>query len=514
VLSLPDINNWGFAQKIMIKRTVEQRRSVAYGNSGRSFKIEAGPGTGKTFTLTDIANEKAKENPNASGLYLAFNSDIVKEARLKMPSIVKSKTGNGLAFDTVGKDFGDRINQRISGRLVADYLKISQCYYGQLEITPFAMGGIALDTVARYCQSSDTFLNKDHIPWNRIPINDDSIKEKVIEHAIYYATKLWNCMSDRTGSFPSTHDIYLKLWALDRPRLGFDFILFDEAQDANSVILEVLLKQKQLQLIVVGNEHQAIYEWRGAVNAMAQVNFGLEAHLTQSFRFGEPIAHVANQILKNFKNTLGMLKGFEGIDSQIAFCEKPDAIISRTNSVLVGKLMEQLSMNRRVGLAKGAGPIKSLLSGIDDLKENRQTQIKELSLFRSYKELVEYSETPSGGDLKSLITQVDRYGIKTLLNALSRVGAVGNGQPKDDFDVILTTAHKSKGLEWKNVVLTDDFLHPGSPNFTSTDANLLFVASTRAQETLDITGCEAAKMALSGQGFTPISAVSDSRLVA
>ena len=39
------------------------------------------------------------------------------------------------------------------------------------------------------------------------------------------------------------HDGYLKLWALSEPRIAADFILLDEAQDANRVMLDVLRKQ-------------------------------------------------------------------------------------------------------------------------------------------------------------------------------------------------------------------------------------------------------------------------------
>ena len=46
------------------------------------------------------------------------------------------------------------------------------------------------------------------------------------------------------GSLPITHDVYLKLWALSDPDLKKDFIFFDETQDANPVILDIISKQQ------------------------------------------------------------------------------------------------------------------------------------------------------------------------------------------------------------------------------------------------------------------------------
>ncbi|MDH2406059.1 UvrD-helicase domain-containing protein [Bradyrhizobium sp. SSUT18] len=69
---------------------------------------------------------------------------------------------------------------------------------------------------------------------------------------------------------PLGHDGYLKLWALSSHAIAADFILLDEAQDTNPVVLDVLRKQPA-QMIYVGDKYQQIYEWRGAVNAMEKI---------------------------------------------------------------------------------------------------------------------------------------------------------------------------------------------------------------------------------------------------
>jgi superfamily I DNA/RNA helicase len=58
-------------------------------------------------------------------------------------------------------------------------------------------------------------------------------------------------------------------------------------------------------------------------------------------------------------------------------------------------------------------------------------------------------------------------------------------------DLVLSTAHKSKGREWNCVKLENDFLYRESKNYSPEESNLLYVAATRAQHVLDITECEA-----------------------
>ena len=70
----------------------------------------------------------------------------------------------------------------------------------------------------------------------------------------------------------------------------------------------------------------------------------------------------------------------------------------------------------------------------------------------------------------------------------SLVMAIRNNAVKNfkHADVVLTTAHKSKGLEFDNVVLCGDFppiheCHRDEIDIDEEEVNLLYVASTRAK---------------------------------
>lgn len=100
-----------------------------------------------------------------------------------------------------------------------------------------------------------------------------------------------------------------------------------------------------------------------------------------------------------------------------------------------------------------------------------------------------------------------RYGIywddqKTLKDALARVGEImgeGDRWGGNNPDVVVTTAHKSKGLEWPRVRIGDDFKQPELPEGAEPESEeaveamskmkdelmLFYVAVTRAERELD-----------------------------
>lgn len=63
-------------------------------------------------------------------------------------------------------------------------------------------------------------------------------------------------MQSPDDPLPLGHDGYLKLWALSDPVILADYILMDEAQDTNPVVLGVLQRQPA-QMIYVGDKHQS-----------------------------------------------------------------------------------------------------------------------------------------------------------------------------------------------------------------------------------------------------------------
>ncbi|CAM9469278.1 unnamed protein product [Choristocarpus tenellus] len=105
---------------------------------------------------------------------------------------------------------------------------------------------------------------------------------------------------------PMTHSGYLKLYQLSQPVLGgtkgsFDVVMLDEAQDSNPCIASIVLRQTKCARLLAGDTHQSIYGFMGAEDHLRTVKDCKIRHLTQVFRFGPSIAHVANTLVGAFK---------------------------------------------------------------------------------------------------------------------------------------------------------------------------------------------------------------------
>jgi superfamily I DNA/RNA helicase len=84
--------------------------------------------------------------------------------------------------------------------------------------------------------------------------------------------------------------------------LAAGFVLLDEAQDTNPVLEEIFLNQ-DAQRVCVGDPAQQMYAWRSARDVMT-VFPAEHLELTRSFRFGSPIAEVANRWLRHAESDM------------------------------------------------------------------------------------------------------------------------------------------------------------------------------------------------------------------
>lgn len=432
--------------------------------------------------MSDSISEK-------EGIYIAFNKAIATEAAQTFPSNVLCKTAHSLAYKAVGHKYAKRLQRLSGGALSEDYLNLKNGIY---DFTAAVTGNLVLEILTRFCQSADDEITRDHVSWVALrPIEDKEVKYALADELVFLARKTWSMMIDPKGKIPITHDVYLKLWALSNPIIHKDFILFDEAQDANAVMLGLVCSQ-DAQKIFVGDRYQQIYSWRGAVNAMQTIDTTHECKISQSFRFGQKVADVANSILNNQLGANVSIKGFDKINSTIGYVDTPDAILCRTNSTLIDTLINRLSLGDTVSVAGGCGDMVSLLKGAKELMSGNRTNQRDLALFETWSEVVEFSESEAGSDLAPTVNLIKNYDIDNLITSLNKANKVRESQA----DIILSTAHKSKGREWSTVKLADDFRHPDSKGYSEEETNLLYVAATRAIDTLDITECEAAQEAL------------------
>ena len=332
-----------------------------------------------------------------------------------------------------------------------------------------------------------------------------------------------------------THDGYLKLWQLRNPNLQYfephDVLLIDEGQDMNPPMLDIFLKQKTPK-IVVGDPHQQIYMFRGAVDALKEVNNLSDVktyYLTQSFRFGPEIGFIANCAIEHLKNNdsqtlvggkqMDQLISAENIDNETIDNFKPIAVIGRTNRGLFDHIVKFVSENDviRIKNKQGCSNFRiddcaccdknkrqltaCFAGGFDSynfndyldiyfLHKGQTEKMKKYKTFKTFLSLKTFAKNTNDAELLSKIQSVSKY-VDKLPNLIGLFEKYCKSDPKN-ADYVFSTAHKSKGLEWKSVLLLNDFLEiPGSltnsaMEIEADEKNLLYVAMTRAKRYLVI----------------------------
>ena len=465
--------------------TAEQAAIIAAFGTGRNLVIEAGAGTGKTSTLKMLA----ASSPRRKGLYVAYNRAIADDARRDFPASAQCSTAHSLAYGAVGRLYRNRLNgPRVPVRETARILGINEPLpLGERVLAPNQVARLAMEAVDRFCRSADPEPGAYCVP--RKPGMDSPEDMAALRQALIpLARKAWLDIAASEGRLKFTHDAYLKIWQLSGPVLDADYILLDEAQDANPVILDVVTRQKEAQLIAVGDRSQAIYGWRGALDAMDSFPDAERLALSQSFRFGSAIAAEANKWLAILGARL-RLTGYDRISSMVAAVASPDAVLCRTNAETMSRAMSAVGAGKATAVVGGGSDIRRLAEAAITLKAGAGTDHPELMAFRTWSEVQDHAENdPSGSDLKVLVNLIDKHGPDAIIRVISRL------VEERRAEVVISTAHKAKGREWDSVQIAADFREPkkqedGTPGVISREeAMLAYVAVTRAKLTLDRSG--------------------------
>jgi len=479
--------------------TAEQERVVQNGTTGDDQVVVARAGTGKTSTL-----EWGSHVDPVPALYVVFNSANRKEAQRRFPTHVNPVTGHSLAFGPmIGKNDGFRrkFENASNGRRIQpmDIAEAADLQYLHGASTT-QQAALILRALGQFQFSADSQISQDHIPEDAIPKRflkpgNEAQLQDLMGETLKASKAVWQRMANERDPFPILHDTYLKLFSLRDPditrRGRYQRILADEWQDANPVLAQILDRQNA-QKIYVGDPHQQIYSWRGAVNALKdkQAEGVMSSYLSTSFRFGNSVAAAANILLESMgENTL--MRG-AGPATQPFNPDAQYTVIGRKNITLFERAVDAIEEKTPFALVGGARDIVRLLESGLALREGRLDQVKDpdLKLYQSWQEAKEIAEAMQDVPMLRLITVIDRYGRSALgfIDELERAGE----RDERSVDLILTTAHRAKGREFSQTVLSDDLelgegliekLKQGAPltGEEQESMNLLYVAATRCR---------------------------------
>jgi F-box protein 18 (helicase) len=479
-------------------KVTEEQKAIIF--SSGNLRINAVAGSGKTTTIIEYA---AQRPAPARILYLVFNRSVRTEAVKKFESRglanVRVETAHSLAWRYVVAGKGIEIAKH--GYSSHELVKILKLPKGSIRHGEFMIANHILKLVSMFCNSEKLKFSDVAYAEKLVDLQARSFFEQYRRVIYQHAERFMKKMD--SGEIPVTHDYYLKKFHLSQPRLPYDYILFDEGQDASAAMLDIFLRQDAVK-VIVGDSNQQIYSWRYAVNSLDKADF-TTLQLSSSFRFGEAIADLAKQVL-GYKTRFKSVEPFAIYGKGKSGKSYSKAIIARTNLGLLLKAIEYTTESPPDQKLYFEGNIQSYTYADDGASlhdvlhlYNRQRRLIRDPLIASMKDISELEEYIRGIDdaqLSMMLDIVREYGnaIPGLLRNIKSRHA-----ERENADVIFSTVHRCKGMEYDAVHLVDDFITEARLDkvLGSRDAalhydrlneeiNLLYVAVTRARQSLHI----------------------------
>jgi superfamily I DNA/RNA helicase len=481
--------------------TPEQRNII---DSTGDIKINAVAGSGKTTTII----EYAKARPKKSGiLYLAFNKSVRLEAQKKFEDAgldnVSVETAHSIAYKNIV--FRNQYNLRPQGYKTYEIAELLGLHVSGEQHAEYIVANHINKFLTYFCNSDKAKVQE----LNYLDVVSDSDAKIFVTEFYEYIEKQTRLLLSKMdkGEIEITHDFYLKKFQVACPNLNYDYILFDEGQDASLAMLDVFLKQEACK-VIVGDTHQQIYGWRYAVNSLEKADFKT-LHLTNSFRLSQDIANLAVRIL-DLKNYIKEHKKVKITGSGNFKGNKSTATLARTNLGLLTEAIRLVTEKKHIDTLYFEGNFNSYtyadegasLYDVLNLYNKKRTLIRDVLIkkMKDIDELEDYIKKTNDIQLGIMVDIVKDYGdsIPGILKTIKEKHV--DDDKKQKAEMIFSTVHRCKGMEYDSVILANDFISESKLKKMLADTkdkepdldrlneeiNLLYVAITRSKNILNL----------------------------
>lgn len=514
--------------------TTEQQACINHVHSHKSIIVQARAGCGKTSTLEEMIRETVKVTPELKNRILVtmFNRvprdvfakrliDIYPDDQLGQKNI---RTTSSILcmrdyWDTPNYPYSQKQYScgNLTTQLVVDALKINVFHYSSIIegepvsafFTAKQIAKATIESIKRFCRDKSEKLHLDHVGLP-FPIGQHNWVQEYQLLVFELAVKLWGLITDSSNKFPIMNYAILKLFWLKKPRFfgKYKILIVDEFQDISPLWEDIFTWFVDDGGIIycVGDHNQSIYAFTGAVNAMKSFQKALEIQtktIAQSFRFGPEVANIANCILNTLpifcgESPLPLLKGLPSIPSVVGIVDKnkPFTVLCRTNAGVIKSAIHAIGMGKKPFINGKVSELLKILESAYYLYTDEKELIKldDWAKFTDWKQATETFDLNEDIDNLRVINLVEKWKEETLKN-VDKLKEIKNLKERDS-DLSICTVHISKGLEWEQVILSNDFQDffklvdkKWVPcKIGAQEPNLLYVAATRAVKVLQING--------------------------
>ena len=410
--------------------------------SDQIMSIEAVAGSGKTTTLIELMKKYSEKKI----LYIAFNKSLVVDIGNKIEK-EKLKNVSARTFDSLMRDLYilkkgvepttiDLKPQNI-GHFIEWFngknFKLKKYYTGYL---------------AKFCNNTEFNDIREYC------LKTFGVKKDLLE-------KIWELvLRDGLITFDTIRKFaFMFHWAKDVLDKKYDMILIDEAQDFDMVMLRILLDDTTIPKVFVGDPRQAIYQFRGCINAFEHLpdkTFRLEFYST--FRLGKTACSTLEkvfpglQILSKQNNYDTVIDRFVSNNELEMFEGKPYVYLFRSwrNLLLRAQALKNCWIYQ----------FDKQIVFIQQLHEKLQNaNMTEDDLNEFSDDLPKFLLSLSSNDLMMLIENIKKNLVYDQSNA----------------KCFLYTIHSYKGLEHDFIRVSDDV-------DLKEESNLYYVALTRGKK--------------------------------
>lgn len=478
-----------------------------WANEDKNILISAVAGSGKTTTLMQLL-----ERSKTPTLFVAFNKTIQTEIQERivkkgMKSYALAMTMHALGLRAIKRQYKQfRIKSSKGFKLVKKVESTNQKLYEYLgwEDKAFISSSlIAMNDISRMILSDNFDEVIEALKMICTPVSEYKYLEDLWKDLLKFREESYQT---NIIEIDFADMIYLPVVKNLRIPVSPKHLMIDECQDLNLAqhkMIDKILSQGSVEKwIAVGDRNQSIYGFAGAhsgsFDLFLKKDNVVELPLDICYRCPSKIIESANQVydvMKGFKTEEGILekKKFEDIDTI------PDnaLIICRNTGPLIRIFFELIVRDRKVFL-KGEdiiGELEKFLSKYLSMDFN--TALFEMSRRREkLAYIAEKSKNPLDYykyqqfvdnmlNFKMVVTHFEDR-LETVSQLLSFIKTLYNDNSKEG--VILSTIHKSKGLEADVVYILEEDLIPSkmakTEEMQTQEYNLKYVARTRAKKAM------------------------------
>ncbi len=477
--------------------------------------VRARAGTGKTTTIVEMVKRWVAANPGKRAIVCAFNVRIAAELKKRFIGFmgVEVLTLHALGFRCI-RPYRDRL-------IVEDKKKVIAA--GGMTradaLAQAACGTRAPDTIVRMVSKLHT-LGRETTPHAEKPgdlmalaIEHDLTPDEAMERVGFgadFVEKAALAAMAAAAEIKSGDTIDFSDMIFLPCRHGWiagqaDLIVVDETQDMTQAQLEIATGSLNPagRMCLVGDNLQAIYAFRGAdSNSLDRLKDELSAGelgLAKTYRCCKAVVRlVAARWAPDFNADDANPEG-EVLDSTYAemmtTAGPGDFILSRVNAPLVPTAMKLLRAGKRARIA-GKSIGDGLVSVLRRLKGRTVPDLLSKIEMWAKKETARHEkalETATNGRKAALKAKIEHVAdtadmLVSLTDAATSVDHVRERAESLFVDdglgdlglIVLSSVHKSKGLEAKRVWVLADTLRDDDQE----EVNIQYVAATRAIETL------------------------------